>query len=605
MISYKARLRALFVLVLPLAVAALFYKAEPAGAPPPPPPTDIGAALTGVYVSTAVWGDYDSDGDLDILLTGSDGAVPVSKVYRNDGAGVFTDIGAGLVQVGYSAAAWGDYDSDGDLDILLTGTDGLSNFSKVYRNNGGDAFTDIGAVLTGVNFGSVAWGDYDSDGDLDILLTGLGDTAVVTTIYRNDGEGAFTDIGAGLIGIALGAAVWGDYDSDGDLDVALSGISTSGEVSKIYRNDGGAFTDIGAPLTGTQLGSIAWGDYDSDGDLDLLLSGYDGTNPIARIYRNDGGATFNAIGAGLTGVYLSSGAWGDYDNDGDLDILLNGTDGTNRLSTIYSNDGGGVFTDAGAGMTGTALGSVAWGDYDSDGDLDALLTGSVGPTAASIVYRNNSTVANAVPEAPTKLVAKRDALGRLILSWKASSDSTTPNTALSYNLRLKKSGKQIFSEMAASDGYRRVVRMGNVGESKKIKLSDLAKGTYRWSVQAIDSAYAGSAFSAVKKVKLPGVISIKLSRKKVCRYGKPRFIVYKGRITPAPTPRVKVTLQRRPSKHAHWKKMKKVKTKSSGAFVFKKVGKTFRRSFWLRTVVKLPDGVKLKSKPKLLRVRPC
>ncbi len=96
----------------------------------------------------------------------------VSKVYRNDGLRSFTDIGADLTGVHASSVAWGDYDNDGDLDILLTGDSISGGLSSVYRNDGGGTFTDIRAALTGVLFGSVAWGDYDNDGDLDILFTG-------------------------------------------------------------------------------------------------------------------------------------------------------------------------------------------------------------------------------------------------------------------------------------------------------------------------------------------------------------------------------------------------------------------------------------------------
>jgi len=96
--------------------------------------------LTGVYQSSVAWGDYDNDGDLDILLTGKAGSNnPVAKVYRND-SGTFTDIGASLTGVYGGSAAWGDYDNDGDLDILLTGM----NVCKVYRNDSG-TFTDVGA----------------------------------------------------------------------------------------------------------------------------------------------------------------------------------------------------------------------------------------------------------------------------------------------------------------------------------------------------------------------------------------------------------------------------------------------------------------------------
>jgi hypothetical protein len=133
----------------------------------------------------------------------------------------------------------------------------------------------------------------------------------------------FTDIDAGLTGVTNCSLAWGDYDNDGDLDLALAGatsdLSPFDPVSKVYRNEGGTFTDIEAGLPGANWCSLAWGDYDDDGDLDLALAGLAGTTGVGKVYRNDDGA-FTDIDAGLAGVHLCSLAWGDYDDDGDLDL---------------------------------------------------------------------------------------------------------------------------------------------------------------------------------------------------------------------------------------------------------------------------------------------
>ncbi|HSH05818.1 MAG TPA: tandem-95 repeat protein [Anaerolineae bacterium] len=343
--------------------------------------TNIGAGLTGVSSGDIAWGDYDNDGDLDILLTGV-ASNRISRIYRNDN-GNFSDIGAGLIGVNAGNVAWGDYDNDGDLDILLTGYNISNQVSKVYRNDDG-SFIDIGAGLTAVYFGAAVWGDYDNDGDLDILLTGVATSGWVSHIYRNDG-GSFINIGAGLTAVD-GAADWGDYDNDGDLDILLTGSDGSNQISRLYRNDGGSFTDIGAGLTGVASSAVVWGDYDNDGDLDILLTGNDGSNRVSQIYRNDDGA-FIDIAAGLVGVSNGAANWGDYDNDGDLDILLVGYDGSNHISYIYRNDEG-AFTNMGVGLPAVENGNVAWGDYDNDGDLDILLTGYAS-TRISHIYRND------------------------------------------------------------------------------------------------------------------------------------------------------------------------------------------------------------------------
>lgn len=470
--------------------------------------TDLGAlGIAGVEHSSVAWGDYDSDGDLDVLLTGSEGGVnPISKVYRNNGNNTFSDLSAGLTGVYFGAVAWGDVDNDSDLDILLTGFDGADRISRIYRNNGNSTFTDIHAALTGVYFSAVAWGDTDNDGDLDVLLTGHdGTNTPVAKVYRNNGNSTFTDLNIELPGVQVGAVAWGDADNDGDLDILLTGSSLGGRVARIYRNEGnGSFTDMNAGLTGVSRGAVAWGDADNDGDLDVLLSGDNGSAAITKIYRNNGNSSFTDVGAALTGVSYSSVAWGDTDNDGDLDILLSGNAVPNTPTTkVYRNDGGYAFTELTANLTGAKNSAAVWGDVDLDGDLDVLLTGqnALGARIAK-VYRNNAASANTVPTAPTALTATAAPSGTsLTLSWTAATDNQTAAPGLSYNLRVGTTpgGSDVFSTMASiANGKRRIPDAGPI-QGTNYSLTGLTPGeTYYWSVQAIDPSRSGGAFAAEK-----------------------------------------------------------------------------------------------------------
>ncbi|KPA09735.1 hypothetical protein MHK_010062, partial [Candidatus Magnetomorum sp. HK-1] len=231
-----------------------------------------------------------------------------------------------LPGVKYSSVAYGDYDNDGDLDILLTGDTGSSKIAKVYRNTGGMFSEDTGLSLTGVIDSSVAFGDYDNDGDLDILITGFPGSSYIAKIYRNTGGMFSEDTGINLTGVRDSSVAFGDYDNDGDLDILLTGYSDSVRIAKVYRNTGGLFSeDTGINFTGVSVSSVAFGDYDNDGDLDILLTGDTGSSKIAKVYRNTGGSFSEDTDINLTGVSYSSVAFGDYDNDGDLDILLTGT----------------------------------------------------------------------------------------------------------------------------------------------------------------------------------------------------------------------------------------------------------------------------------------
>jgi hypothetical protein len=463
---------------------------------------NFGTGFAGVDYCSGAWGDYDLDGDLDLVLTGWTGAEPATHLYRNEGSGAFIDIPSALPHISQASVAWGDYDSDGDLDLLLAGRlAGTGDTTAVYRNDGGGTFVDIAAGLPAVRYASVAWGDCDRDGDLDVLLTGLAfGPGSISRIYRNQGGGVFTDLNAGLPGVVNGSAAWGDCDGDGDLDIALMGRTGGGAIARIYLNDGsGTLVDLEAGLPGVSWGSAAWGDYDNDGDLDLLLAGWTDVLNVAltRLFRNDPGPVFVDVGAGLPPLGNASAAWGDGDSDGDIDILLSGTqDGVGSLTAIYRNDGFGSFAEAGAGLPAVTRGSVGWVDVDNDGDLDVQVAG-MPPEGARIaeVFENRGSAVNTPPSPPT--FASAAMMGNVAhFIWEGSTDEETPTAGLSYNMRVSTTpgGNDVVTAMSAPDGYRRIVHPGNASRQSWLDLT-LPRGSYYWSIQAVDAGFAGSAFT--------------------------------------------------------------------------------------------------------------
>jgi len=360
----------------------------------------------------------------------------------------------------------------------------------------------------------VDWGDYDNDGDPDLLITGeTTGSSQVTEIYRNDGEKvtysddvewSFTPVSNELPGFKSSQGVWADLDNDNDLDIILSGVGEAGNLLKyVYWNENGEFSTQGPLPYGQADGSISPCDYDGDGDLDILFTGdIAGPGYIPRTYllENDGGF-FSEVETAIEGVLFSSSEWGDYDNDGDFDLVICGKDeNMNSITHVYTNDNGTFFLSD-FGLPGISEGTVRWGDYDNDGDLDILLSGykSDEPNRFTAIYRNNTGEKNTLPAAPENLsVTATDSTATL--SWNRASDGESDTLLLTYNLEMKRRTRSysLISPMAHENGYRKVVQSGNNSSNTSRTFVNLNPGTYyKARLQTIDAAYSGSEFAEI------------------------------------------------------------------------------------------------------------
>lgn len=470
--------------------------------------TNINAGLTGLHWSDVAWGDYDNDGDLDVIVAGlNSSSAGVTTIYRNDGNDTFTALTVpNLPGTFVGDLAWGDFDADGDLDLLIQGYTDAAQITKIYINTHNDNFSDSGIAFPELVDGSVSFVDYNNDGYLDILLAGYNDITYITILYKNNGDATFTNSGINLPGTIKSAYEWGDYDNDGDMDIFITGFDANGIlISKLFENKGNeSFIETFNSFTGTWLGDVAWGDYDSDGYLDILLSGFTISGErIAKVYKNNGDGSFSELlSTGLVGVSHASTIWGDYDNDGDLDIFIGGTyegdGGWVRVTDVFINNGDDTFTAANLSFSKDVYwGESAWGDYDNDGDLDLICCGfdDLGGSN-TIIYRNNASSANTPPESPQNLSSVITE-NEVSLSWDSSSDAETPTSGLSYNAYIRtESGIIIWNSMSEyEDGFRLIPALGNAQQNTGWAINNLEMGNYFWSVQAIDNNFEGSIFA--------------------------------------------------------------------------------------------------------------
>ena len=457
------------------------------------------------------WVDFNQDGNVDLVVFGSSAT---NGVYLNNGKGLFSKQAIALPLLSNVRVAWGDYNRDGYPDVAVAGRDASVNpATLLLRNVGGNDLVSSGITLSQAETG-LAWGDYDQDGDLD-LATSAG------KLYRNDNGTNFVNTGFSLIGggaTSSKSVSWADLDNDGLMDLEING--------KINQNLGGSFTNdaLNGPAIGT-FGDVPpiWHDFNGDGLLDAAAGG--------RIYQNMGYTlVFSpdrlklyllATGAGFTNWSWPRVAAGDFNNDGCLDLAMSGAAGgssANLRCSVFRGDAGGTFTDIGLLLPGFYYGNAAWGDWDNDGDLDLLAAGmdsAAEPQIAMMANRRaDDGLPNHSPAAPQRFQVTQTNQN-VLLQWFPATDQETPATRLAYEIRVGRSSGalDVVSPLDPAGGPGQARLIGaltlpsnvtdyyniwylNTSGLPGLRLRNLSAGRYYWSVRTVDGGMARSPWSA-------------------------------------------------------------------------------------------------------------
>lgn len=363
--------------------------------------------------SGTLWGDIDNDGDEDLIIVPFDffsTNLNTPTAFRNDGGGNFTSVDAGFIPSNYAAGTMADYDNDGNLDIYFTT---FNDNSKLYKGSGNFTFTNVVGTPLTVAAGDIddssfapMWIDYTNDGRLDLLIVYEDNQNL---LFKQNNDGTFTQETTGLIATnpVFGLdATWVDYDNDGDMDVFFvngeDNNTSTNYPCLLYNNNGdGTFSNLASagfdPSSNANNPiSAAWGDYNNDGFLDVFVANQE-TEPTSQnyLYRNNGNGTFTKQSASpvmelqTTGTF--GGVWGDINNDGLLDLLI-AKPGKN---VIYINQGA-TFTKVTTEKFNDPFYSnlgLSLADYNNDGLLDVAMS-NINPALFSEGGVQSSTAVN-------------------------------------------------------------------------------------------------------------------------------------------------------------------------------------------------------------------
>ena len=398
----------------------------------------------------AFWADHDGDGDVDVTLHMITKLLEyparhTNFVYRNEGDGTFTrlsDHPIAAVTNAVMSMAWADFDHDGDLDPLcnLWGRDWkpmAGSLSQIYCNDAG-SLTPLEPLLTDtsgeVNVHTADWVDYDGDGWLDVFVGRVGPSGVTNLLFRNQGNGTFAQVTTGILvsdkGLWTQDSAWADFDNDGRIDLVATYGPGVGSQPFYHNEGGGVFTKVPKAFPGSLWGTLSYADFDNDGDFDVWNADYFSGSVL--LYANRGDATFERRTGvlGFTkGAWSFGMAWGDYDNDGWLDVAITGDGG---VCLFHSQGNATFFTAVTAGSPVKETGSTcwcSWVDVNRDGFLDLFVgpRGLDGPGRLQRLYLTNPTTNHWLVVRPSGTLSSRTPVGAKVRVLATPNPDVNPN----------------------------------------------------------------------------------------------------------------------------------------------------------------------------------
>ena len=499
--------------------------------------------------------DLDNDNDFDLIYGQSGNG---SKVYSYN-QGYLLQNNSYSFSHGIQDFEIGDINNDGSLDVIgRLGTTQNQLYMSGLNSNDVNALTNRNFNTNELFERNQKVADLNNDGTLEIINIGItseNEYFARFNMFRSnleENQYNFTtqDISSNFSVVSQMFAPSfdiGDFDNDQDVDVIISGDLIFGEnITKIFENTTVAgsneitFVETNDNIPGVKDGSTNFIDFDSDGDLDILLSGKDNVdNDVFDLYLNTGSGTWPKVETNLPAMKETQLDMGDFNGDGLMDVLISGTTSSGKITKLLEYAVGQGFVESNYDLTDFIDAKFGFGDLDGDNDLDFVISGTnpsnnqpifrvylnfrsesadviegqssqIQPSSRSLSVFNvqsqeiqTSYVKNqppSIPSTPSVSYLEANSSKTIVeINWSASNDDTTPNTAISYALRLGTSpgAEDVISSGSSDNGFRKYARKGNAEHNTSWKVA-LEPGTYYASVQAIDASYTGSEFSQEK-----------------------------------------------------------------------------------------------------------
>jgi gliding motility-associated-like protein len=461
-----------------------------------PLPTD--ASFENIRVA-----DFDNDSLLDILAIGT---LPDLKkeliFFRNSGTS-FTSalvIPTGMIAEGIEIS---DINGDNQVDVIMTSGDPALPTTRLYRNTGNFVFAAQQLLTHGGSY--LKFGDMNSDGDPELILSRVNGTENVIEIYENI-SGVWKMVNDSIKVLATGLNIF-DADNDGDQDLFVTGTRSSGSrESALYLNHHEYYLKQSAVLPVNGISSVS--DLDHTGSLDVFLSGVNNsTAPVSAALLNvDGVLTASNPYPNLVAHDVFT---GDLNSDGKCDVSIFGLDASNAKTNVI------VFANGEtASLRASDINSQTFADTDRDGDLDLIQVTS--NTSQELIIYSNETAVNGPPGKPSNPIAMT-IFNRVFLMWDDAPDDHTEDSVITYDVNLRKTGGDILSpEFDQINFQRLMVSHGDAG-TKNYVLLQAAVPSFDFSIQAVDNAYYATRASMCVGSGASGCSTISFQELEVCR----------------------------------------------------------------------------------------